>query len=101
MIDDFPLTFFLPLVVHALAGLMTGVAGIMAFRASICPGYADGTAWAALADLFLRPSELGTQPARGRRGHPPEGTPDGAYLRGRAECSGGSPLPGPDFLSQV
>lgn len=67
MIDDFPLSFFLPLVVHALAGLMTGVAGIMAFGASICPGYADGTAWAALADLLLRPGELGTQPARPAR----------------------------------
>ncbi|MGB8346024.1 MAG: hypothetical protein WCD86_14150 [Ktedonobacteraceae bacterium] len=33
MIDGFPLSFFLPLVVHILAGLMTGVTGIMAFRA--------------------------------------------------------------------
>src|SRR5579884_3985954 len=33
MIDGFPLSFFLPLVVHALAGLMTGVTGVLAFRA--------------------------------------------------------------------
>ncbi len=33
MIDDFPLSFFLPLVVHALAGLTTGVTGVVAFRA--------------------------------------------------------------------
>ncbi len=31
MIDGFPLSFFLPLVVHALAGLTTGVTGIVAF----------------------------------------------------------------------
>jgi hypothetical protein len=34
MIDGFPLSFFFPLVVHAVAGLMTGVTGLMAFRAS-------------------------------------------------------------------
>jgi hypothetical protein len=33
MIDGFPLSFFLPLVVHALAGLTTGVIGVLAFRA--------------------------------------------------------------------
>ena len=33
MIDGFPLSFFLPLVVHALAGLTTGVTGVMAFHA--------------------------------------------------------------------
>jgi hypothetical protein len=33
MIDGFPLLFFLPLVVHALAGLTTGVTGMLAFRA--------------------------------------------------------------------
>src|SRR6266566_1673460 len=33
MIDGFSLSFFLPLVVHALAGLTTGVAGVLAFRA--------------------------------------------------------------------
>ncbi len=33
MIDGFPLSFFLPLVVHALAGLTTGVTGVVAFRA--------------------------------------------------------------------
>src|SRR5215472_6325309 len=33
MIDGFPLAFFLPLVVHALAGLTTGVTGVLAFRA--------------------------------------------------------------------
>ncbi len=33
MIDGFPFSFFLPLVVHALAGLTTGVTGVLAFRA--------------------------------------------------------------------
>jgi hypothetical protein len=33
MIGGFPLSFFLPLVVHALAGLTTGVTGVLAFRA--------------------------------------------------------------------
>lgn len=33
MIDGFPLSFFLPLVVHALAGLTVGVTGVVAFRA--------------------------------------------------------------------
>ena len=33
MIDGFPLSFFLPLVVHALAGLTTGVTGVVAFSA--------------------------------------------------------------------
>ncbi len=33
MIDGLPLPFFLPLVVHALAGLTTGVTGVLAFRA--------------------------------------------------------------------
>jgi 4-hydroxybenzoate polyprenyltransferase len=33
MIDGFPLSFFLPLVVHVLAGLTTGVTGMVAFRA--------------------------------------------------------------------
>jgi hypothetical protein len=33
MIDGLPLSFFLPLVVHALAGLTTGIMGILAFRA--------------------------------------------------------------------
>ncbi len=31
MIDGFPLSFFLPLVVHGLAGLTTGVTGMVAF----------------------------------------------------------------------
>jgi hypothetical protein len=31
MIDGFPLSFFLPLVVHALAALTTGVTGVMTF----------------------------------------------------------------------
>lgn len=31
MIDGLPLSFFLPLVVHALAGLTTGVTGVVAF----------------------------------------------------------------------
>jgi hypothetical protein len=50
MIDGFPLSFFLPLVVHALAGLMTGVTGIMAFRAPKRPGrhhrWGTGYVWA-------------------------------------------------------
>jgi hypothetical protein len=33
MIDGFPFSFFLPLVVHVLAGLTTGVTGVVAFRA--------------------------------------------------------------------
>src|SRR5215472_7213706 len=33
MIDGLPLSFFLPLVLHALAGLTTGVIGVLAFRA--------------------------------------------------------------------
>lgn len=33
MIDGLPLSFFFPLVVHALAGLTTGVIGILAFSA--------------------------------------------------------------------
>ena len=33
MIDSFPLSFFLPLVVHAASGLTTGVTGVLAFRA--------------------------------------------------------------------
>ena len=31
MIDGFPLSFFLPLVVHALAGLTTGILGVVTF----------------------------------------------------------------------
>jgi hypothetical protein len=31
MIDGFPLSFFLPLVVHALAGLTTGITGVATF----------------------------------------------------------------------
>jgi multisubunit Na+/H+ antiporter MnhF subunit len=31
MIDGFPLSFFLPLVVHGLAGLTTGITGVVAF----------------------------------------------------------------------
>src|SRR5436305_773944 len=31
MIDGFPLSFFLPLVVHALAGLATGILGVVTF----------------------------------------------------------------------
>jgi hypothetical protein len=33
MIDGFPLSFFFPLVVHSLAGLLTGIMGILAFSA--------------------------------------------------------------------
>lgn len=38
MIDGFPLSFFLPLVVHGLAGLTTGVTGVMTFRVPKGPG---------------------------------------------------------------
>src|SRR5215471_21340715 len=38
MIDGLPLSFFLPLVVHALAGLTSGVTGVLAFRAPKRPG---------------------------------------------------------------
>ncbi len=38
MIDGLPLSFFFPLVVHALAGLTTGVTGVLAFRAPKHPG---------------------------------------------------------------
>ena len=31
IIDGLPLSFFLPLVIHALAGLTTGVTGVVAF----------------------------------------------------------------------
>ena len=50
MIDGFPLSFFLPLVVYAIAGLITGVTGIMAFRALKRPGghhlWGIGYVWA-------------------------------------------------------
>src|SRR5215469_18700001 len=38
MIDGFPLSCFLPLVVHALAGLTAGLTGVLAFRAPKRPG---------------------------------------------------------------
>jgi hypothetical protein len=38
MIDGLPLSFFLPLVVHGLAGLTTGVTGVITFRAPKSPG---------------------------------------------------------------
>jgi hypothetical protein len=38
MIDGLPLLFFLPLVVHVLAGLTTGMTGALAFRAPKCRG---------------------------------------------------------------
>ena len=36
MIDGFPFSFFLPLVVHALAGLTTVITGVMTFRLPKC-----------------------------------------------------------------
>jgi hypothetical protein len=33
MVDGVPLSFFIPLVVHALAGMTTAIAGILTFRA--------------------------------------------------------------------
>jgi hypothetical protein len=38
MIDGFPLSFFLPLVVHGLAGLTAGVTGVITFRVPKGPG---------------------------------------------------------------
>lgn len=38
MLDGFPLSFFLPLVVHGLAGLTTGITGFMTFRVPKGPG---------------------------------------------------------------
>ena len=38
MIDGLPLSFFLPLVVHGLAGLTTGITGVITFRAPKGPG---------------------------------------------------------------
>ena len=38
MIDGLPLSFFLPLVVHGLAGLTTGVTGVITFRVPKGPG---------------------------------------------------------------
>jgi len=38
MIDGLSLAFFVPLVVHALAGLTTGVTGVLTFRAPKAPG---------------------------------------------------------------
>jgi len=64
MIDGFPLSFFLPLVVHALAGLMTGVTGIMAFRAPKHPGrhhrWGTGYVWAYTV-VFLTATMLSVQ----------------------------------------
>src|SRR6266568_3822062 len=34
MIDGLPISFFFPLVMHALAGLVTGITGVMTFRLS-------------------------------------------------------------------
>lgn len=39
MIDGFPLFFFLPLVVHALAGLTAGVTGVITFSRPKRPGH--------------------------------------------------------------
>ena len=38
VIDSLPLAFFLPLVVHGLAGLTTGITGVITFRVPKGPG---------------------------------------------------------------
>jgi hypothetical protein len=48
MIDGLPLSFFLPLVVHALAGLTT--------LSSV--GFLDGSAWQAVGEVHIRASSL-------------------------------------------
>ena len=64
MIDGFPLSFFLLLVVHILAGLMTGVTGIMAFYAPKRPDrhhrWGTNCVWAYTV-VFLTATTLSVQ----------------------------------------
>jgi len=64
MAVGYPLSFFLPLVVHAIAGLMTGVAGIMAFRGPKRPGrhhrWGTGYVWVYTV-VFLTATMLSVQ----------------------------------------
>jgi len=65
MIDGLPLTFFLPLVVHALAALTIGVTGVIAFswpkRRESHPQWGERYLWAYIVFLCLlreRPARL-------------------------------------------
>ena len=64
MIDGFPLAFFLPLVVHGLAGLTTGITGVMTFRVPKGPGrhhrWGQGYLWA-YSVVFLTATILSVQ----------------------------------------
>ncbi len=64
MIDGFPLSFFLPLVVHSLAGLTTGITGIVAFsmpkRRGRHPRWGERYLWAYTV-VFLTATLLSVQ----------------------------------------
>jgi hypothetical protein len=64
MIDGLPLSFFLPLVVHALAGLTTGVTGVITFsrpkRSERHPSFGTRYLWAYTV-VFLTATLLSVQ----------------------------------------
>ena len=64
MIDGFPLSFFIPLVVHALAGLTTGVTGVITFsrpkRSARHPKWGVRYLWAYTV-VFLTATVLSVQ----------------------------------------